>query len=388
MRKHILAGKRFLFVFCSLGLGGAERQGMLLARYLNSLGCDVRVWGNDGPGLIAEQCEEVGIPWAIHRFRWPCRKSSLVRDGFRMVRALRQERPNVILTYTKWANVSCGLTWRLSPAEVCIWGQRDIHWLRGDAVERFAYRGVSAVICNAEHEVDYLRQTLGETPVPVSVVHNGINLAACTKTRAEWRAELGIEKDITVATMVANFRPEKDHLTLLHAWRKLLATISEGQTRPYLLLAGAPLESQKSVQIVASTLGLLDTVKFLGQVRDISGLLDASDIGVLTSTHEGLSNAIIEYMASGLPVVATDLPGNHEALGDDPQQPFCEAGNPDSLVAGLQPLLNFPNLRKKLGTRNRQRASAEFSIDAMCEKTVAIIVDLLNHRHCGERAYL
>lgn len=172
---QILAGKRILFVFCSLELGGAERQGMHLASYLKSLGCDVRVWGNlAGLGLVVEKCNDAGIPWAIHRFLWPCRKSSLLRDGWCVLRALRRERPDVILTYTTWPNVGCGLTWRWSPAKVCIWGQRSVNDLQGHPVERFAYRRVSAVVCNADHQVNYLRQTLGETRAPVSVVHNGL----------------------------------------------------------------------------------------------------------------------------------------------------------------------------------------------------------------------
>jgi glycosyltransferase involved in cell wall biosynthesis len=183
--------------------------------------------------------------------------------------------------------------------------------------------------------------------------------------------------------MVANFRPVKDHPILLHAWRNVLANIPKGKTPPRLLLAGAPQESFTTVQQLANNLGLLDTVNFLGQVQDVSGLLAASDIGILTSTNEGLSNSILEYMASGLPVVATDLPGNREVLGDDPQQIFCKPGEPDSLAARLQVFLNNPDLRQKLGTHNRQRALAEFSIDTMCEKTVGLIGDLLDTRQCG-----
>ena len=160
------------------------------------------------------------------------------------------------------------------------------------------------MICNAAHEVQYLRHTLGETSAPVFVVHNGIELEPCEKTRAEWRAELGISEDVTVATMLANFRPEKDHPTLLHAWRRLLGTIAHGQSRPRLLLAGAPQETYPAVRQLASCLGLLDTVSFPGQMRDVSGLLAASDVGILSTESEGLPNAVLEYMAGGLPVIA------------------------------------------------------------------------------------
>lgn len=144
-----MAGKRFLFVFYALELGGAERQDLHLTRYLMRLGCDVPVWSNHaGTGLVVDHCNDAGIPWAIRRFRWPFRKSSLLRDGWRMVRALHQERPGVILAYTAWPNVGCGITWRWSAAKVCIWGQRNTNDLWGDAAERFAYtyRRFSAVI--------------------------------------------------------------------------------------------------------------------------------------------------------------------------------------------------------------------------------------------------
>lgn len=379
-----MEGKRFLFVLCGFDLGGAESQALHFARYLKNLGCDVRIWGHHhhyrGPERVIDECNAAGIPWAVYRFRWPCRKTALVRDAWRMMRGLQRERPDVILPYLPWPSVGCGLVWRLSPAKVCIWGQRNTCDLRGDAVERFAYRRSSAVICNAEHEVDYLRQTLGETRAPVYVVYNDIDLAPSQKTRAKWREELGILEDTTVATMVANFRPQKDHPTLLRAWKRILETKIHKQTQPHLLLAGAPQQSYAAVYQLANSLGLLDSVIFLGQVNDVAGLLAASDIGVLTTAHEGLPNAVIEYMASGLPVVATDLPGNREALGDDPQQPFCKLGNHDSLASQLRVLLYDPDLRQKLGFRNRQRALEEFSIDGMCEKMVGIVSDLLNSR--------
>jgi len=381
-----IRGKRILFVFCSLELGGAERQGMHLARYLKNLGCDVRVWGHLGHGLVEQECDEAGIPWAIHRFLWPCRKSSLVRDGWRVLRALRRDRPDVILPYTAWANMSCGLTWRLSPAKVCIWSQRNVHDMRGHPLERFAYRRVSAVVCNAAHEVDYLRRTLGETPAPVSIVHNGVELVPRIRTRAAWREELGVGEDTTVAAMVANFRSVKDHPTLLHAWRKVLAATPAGQSRPRLLLAGAPQDSYDAVRQLASSLGLLDTVHFLGQIKDISGLLAATDIGILASNHEGLPNVVIEYMAGGLPVVATDLPGTREALGDDSQQQLCKLGDPDSLAGQLQALLNEPDLRRQLGMRNQRRAAQEFSVDKMCQTTADLISDLLGGHAATGRA--
>jgi len=373
-----LAGKRVLFVFCALELGGAERQGTYLARHLKQSGCDVRVWSTHaGSGPVTAACEELGIPWAVHRFRWPCRKSSLVRDGLRFVKELRRERPDVILSYTTWPNVGCGLLWRWTPAKLCIWGQRSVNDLRGDAIERLAYRHVSAVICNARHQVDFLRGRLGETPAPVSVIHNGVDLPAPQRTREEWRHDLGIPLDAPVVAMVANFRAEKDHPTLLRAWKELTAVMPEGVPKPRLLLAGARQTAYATVRALASELQLGDSVVFLNQVGDVSGLLAASDIGVLVSTHEGLPNAVLEYMACGLPVVATDIPGNREALGANAQGLLCPAGHPQALGSILRELISNPELRQVVGCRNRCRAAAEFSVQAMCERTAVVITGLL-----------
>ena len=374
---ELLAGKRILFVFCTMELGGAERQGLNLARYLKNLGCDVRVWGHLGSGLVEQKCDEAGIPWAIHRFRWPCRKISLMRDGWGMLRAIRKERPDVILSYTIWSNMSCGLTWRWSPAKVCIWGQRNVNDLSGHPLERYAFQRVSTVVCNAEHQVGYIRQNLGKTKAPVSVVHNGIHLDPVIKPRDEWRKELKVDKDAVAVTMVANFRFQKDHQTLLTAWKKLLATLQENQPHPYLLLAGSPQQTYDIVYQLAVDLNLKDSVYFLGQVRDISGLLQASDIGVLISKHEGLSNSVLEYMASGLPVVATDHPGNREALGNEEHIQFCKANDSDDLTNQLHALVADPDLRHRLGKRNQGRAEKKFSLNAMCEATTGIIVELL-----------
>jgi len=370
-----LAGKRVLFVFCSFELGGAERQGLHLARHLQGLGCDVHAWStSDGPGLVLDACRQADIPCEVRRFRWPCRKSSLARDGWRFLRALRRIRPDVILSYTTGPNIACGMTWRWSPADICLWGQRNDGDVRGDAVTRYAFRRVSGIICNAAHEVDMLREALGASPAPVSVVHSGVLPGAAQRSREEWRAELEIAPETVVVTMLANFRPVKDHATLLRAWGRVLASMPEGTSPPRLLLAGAPLQSHASVRrAVEEDDSHGGTIRILGQVRDVWGLLGAGDIGVLASEREGLSSAVLEYMASGLPVVACDLPGNREALGDANAQQFFPSGDTKTLADRVTQLILHRDQRLHLGQTNRQRAVAQFSLERMCDETVAII---------------
>lgn len=377
-----LTGKRVLFVLCGFELGGAERQALHFARHLKSRGVEVTVWGHHhrhvGPERVIAMCEDAGIPWAERKFRWPCGKLALLRDSWRLWWGLCREHPDAILAYTTWPNVGCGLVWRWSPARVFIWGQRNCEDLRGDALERMAYRTASAVICNAGHEVDYLDAVIGRTSAPIHVVHNGTDLPPPQMTAAAWRANLGIPAEAMVFTMLANFRHgQKDHPTLLHAWAQVLAAQPPGSQKPHLVLAGAPQDSHEAVLTLAGELNILDSLHAPGHVTDVAGLLAASDVGVLATTYEGLPNAVLEYMMAGLPVVASDVPGVREGLGPDSAAPLCPPGDVAALAAALLALVGDPARRRALGARNREHAATRFSLEAMCGAMTGILEDAL-----------
>ena len=371
----MLEGKRILFFLPALELGGAERQAFYLARHLQSLGCDIRVWGNNGPGLASDWLEALGIPWKIQPSTWPCRKKHYLRflwRVFKTAQTLREERPDVILAYCARPCISTGLASLFSKHIAFIWCQRDIY-LPKDIIARYAFSRADLVLCNANHEVEYLRNTLGDIKAPIHVVYNGIELSSCEKTREKWRAELNIPQDATVVLMVANFRYQKDHPTLLRAWNRVLSKLKFHKTSAYLLLAGAHQESYQAVFRLAAEQGVLQSVKFLGQVKDISGLLASSDIGILSTPNEGLSNSVLEYMASGLPVVASDIPGNREALGGYfDEQLYCP-GDVQELTKKLSSMIHSPERRQTLGVFNQRRAKREFSIEVMCNLMTEII---------------
>jgi len=377
-----LRAKKVLFVLCGFDLGGAERQALYFARHLKGLGCKVVVWGHHhyktGNELVINECEMLNIPWAEYKFRWPCGKKAFLRDTFRLLVGLYKERPDIIIPYLPWPSVGCGLVWRLSPAKICFWGQRNRNDLRGDAIEKFAYCQVSAVICNAQHEVSYLERLLCRSRKTIYVVHNGIELKIPEKNRGAWCNDLGIKDNSFIVTMLANFRAQKDHPTLLRAWRILVQRFPKLKKRLRLVLAGAPQDSFDSVKYLSQELELYDSVIFPGQVRDVSGLLIASDIGVLATHNEGLPNAILEYMTCGLPVVATDILGNREALGDNFEFQLYRQNDVDDLVAKLMSLITSTELRQTLGTSNQRRAQAEFSIEVMCKRMTAVVNNAIN----------
>jgi glycosyltransferase involved in cell wall biosynthesis len=378
----MLNGNRILFYLPALEMGGAERQAIYLARHLKNLGCDIRVWGNNGPGLASEWLEAMGIPWKIMPSTWPCRKRYYFRFLWRVVstvHALREERPDVILAYCARPCISAGLASLFIKHIVFIWCQRDIY-LPKDIVTKYAFSRADLVLCNANHEVKYLRNTFGEIKAPIYVIYNGIELSSCEKTSENWRAELNIPQDATVVSMVANFRSQKDHTTLLRAWKQVSSKLKFHKTSAYLLLAGAYQESYQQVFRLVAELDLSQSVEFLGQVNDISGLLAVSDIGVLSSPNEGLSNSILEYMASGLPVVASDIPGNREALGGHFDEQLYRPGDVQNLTDKLFAMIHSPERRQLLGAFNQKRANTEFSIEVMCKRMTTIVSNSIGNK--------
>ena len=142
------------------------------------------------------------------------------------------------------------------------------------------------------------------------------------------------------------------------------------------MLAGAPQESYDTVKEQCETLGLSSSVSFAGQVRDVSGLLGATDVGVLSTFHEGMPNAVMEYMAAGIPVLATDIPGARELLGPISELQLFPRGDVTSLSKQLRLMFNDVGLRHELGNQNRELADREYSVRAMCTKTTEFLIDL------------
>jgi len=367
-----------VFVFETLNLGGAERQGLLLARHLKVNGGAVSVLALTSSGPAIELCERYGLPWQVIG----ADEGTGLRDWLsclRLIRALRQIRPDLIMSYTTPPNVLCGRIWRWTGARACIWNQRDEgrHLLSANRVQARAIRRVSRVISNSRHAADFLSQTFGLERSAIRVVQNGVELAPPQRSRDAWRQELGLRDGDLAVCMPANLHPHKDHRTLIQAWRQVVNAIDASDKKAILVLAGAFVSTAEMLQALATELGLKDRVRFLGQVRDMPGLLQAMDLGVFSSKHEGVPNGVLECMAAGLAVAATDIHGIREALGEANQPWLSPPDNADGLASRVLALLNDPGLRQSVGAHNRQRAQTEFSPERMTRDMVALMREVL-----------
>lgn len=372
----MLAEKRILIVLPGLELGGAERQALLLARHLaHQEEAQVQVWGLNFPGHVVDICEAERIPTRLVRMSWSRDWIMRCKAWARFTMALRQARPDIILPYSVRPNVLCGTIWRMTGAQLCIWNQRDegLNDRVDRRFQRWAVRQVPRFVSNSRRGKEFLIHTLGVIPDKVHVINNGVELALPEANRATWRNRLNVSEDCFLVCMVANLHHNKDHATLLHAWRIVLDELKEINYSAHLLLAGQHGNTYESLVRITSELALDRNVHFLGIVKDITGLLKASDVAVFSSRSEGVPNGALESMAAGLAVVGTDIPGIREAVGPSNYAFLAPPGNAAVLADRIIELARNAQQRERIGALNKLRIEQEFSPQQMVNAMTSLI---------------
>lgn len=210
--------------------------------------------------------------------------------------------------------------------------------------------------------------------VPCQVIYNGIDLQKFDREAGlDFASPPSIQLGARVICLVARLHPVKGVDILLDAF----AIISYAFNGVELWIVGDGLEKEK-LKGRAEQLGIDSKVIFWGHQEKISPILHHATIGVLSSHVEGLPNAIIEYMAAKLPVVATDVGGNSEAVVHGKTGLLVPAGNAPALADAILTILGDPNLAKKYGQEGRQHVTELFTLKRMVQETEALYEKLLS----------
>lgn len=368
----MLSGWRIVFMLGNLELGGAERQALLLARHLvEHEEAQVEVWGLHKSGPVAEICEQLGIPTQVVPFPLV---GHAISEMVNTCQLLRDAKPDILLPYTLRPNVHCGLIWMNTGARLCVWNQRDegLH-LSARSVEAMAARQTPLFISNSTAGARFLIDKFGIDPAKVHVIPNGVALAAPELDRRAWRERLGVDERCFVACMVANLHANKDHATLLHAWRKVVSEFEARGRKALLVLAGRHDGAYESLVSLATELKIDDSVQFIGPVSDVAELLGAVDVSVFSSRSEGCPNAVLESMAAGLPVAGTDIEGIREVVGPAGARFLAAPGDSDALAAVLMTFANDRQMCVETGAQNRERVRNNYDPLRMCKETAALL---------------
>jgi sugar transferase (PEP-CTERM/EpsH1 system associated) len=280
----------------------------------------------------------------------------------RLAGVLRELSPCVVHT-RNWAGMDGVVAARLAGIRAVVHGEHG--WGVDDPlgtsrrrirVRRFLSRWTRFFLCVSQDLERWLREDV-RVRCPVIQIYNGVDMSAFAgaPTGAEVKAELGLRPDALLVGFVGRLDLIKDHPTLFRAF----ARVRERFPHAELLCVG------DGPDRAAIERELVPGVHLLGTRYDVPRIVRALDLFVLTSKNEGISNTILEAMASGLPVVATRVGGNPELVEDGTTGRLFPVGDVDALAKALSDYLAEPALRAAHGAAGRDRALRRFGTPAM-----------------------
>lgn len=351
---------RVLHLIDSLILAGAEALVKDMVPRMRARGADVSVAvlkQLDSP--FEQELREKGIPFL------PTALGGIYTPGHLLT--LRRHIPDfdVVHVYlfpaqlfAPIAQILAGSSVPLVLSEGTPHHRRRKKWLH--PLEVWMYRRYAAVACASEAIATSLKEWLPGINSKITVIENGIDVQKFQQAKPVSRESAGISNGNCVLVYVASFQPRKDHANLLQAMAHIsdadLLLVGDGDLRPQL-------------ERLAHTLGIAERVHFLGRRTDVAELLKMADIYVHPPAFEGFGIAAAEAMAAGKPIVATNVPGLAQVVGD--AAVLVPPSDPVALAMQISALMKSRERQHQLGDLAAQRARI-FSI----ENTVSAYIDL------------
>jgi glycosyltransferase involved in cell wall biosynthesis len=231
------------------------------------------------------------------------------------------------------------------------------------------------VIANSEAVRQDVLHTEGMPAEKVIVIHNGLETDRYRQPRNSSLRQSVVAEAGPVAVVVANFIAYKGHRYFLEAWSRVVAS----HPHAVALLAGDGPE-RPACEAIANELGISRRVRFLGTRHDVPALLAAADLLVHPSLEEGFCNAIVEAMAAGLPVVATSVGGNPEAVVDGETGYLVPPRDAAALAEAITRVWSRADGGRAMGQAGSARARTEFDVGRMVSAYETVYANLLARR--------
>lgn len=358
-------GLRILHVVHGLPRGGLENGVVNLLNGLPRGQFEQAVCCLDRRGEMADRIQSDVPLWTLNRGRHD------LRAPFRLAGIIREWRPHVVhcRNWSSWMDAVLGRLLARGDSRL-VWSFHGfIDADRLPARRRWASRALAGItdelfaVCRdaAQRYAD----RAGIDPRRFEVIYNGVDLERFrpAEDRAALRRSLGMDEQRRVLLTVASLIPVKGHADLLRA----LAMLGRlGVELPEVWLVGeGPLRPE--LESLVADLRLGPHVHMPGHSDQVPGFLSASDLFVLPSRLEGMSNAILEAMAAGLPVVARAVGGNPELVVDGVTGALCRPNEVAAMAEAIGRLLLDPALGIRMGQAGRKRAERVFSIQTMLD---------------------
>jgi L-malate glycosyltransferase len=373
--------RKVFFLLDSLNVGGTETQAVELATRLDPARYDVTLGCLRARGPLLEKLTGSAVDLREFYPKGGFDSPGGIYQMFRLALFLRRGGFQIVHTHDLYANLLGIPSAVLARVPVIISSQRDLSHLGLYRTRRRVWlrrlQNLSAVVLtNANAVRDGLSAEKQIAAGKIRVIYNGVDLerfGAKTRDRS-WLAPNAEQEKWVV--LVGNMHDDvKGHACLIAAARAVAREFPGVR----FVLAGEGEQRGNFEQQVAQ-LGLERNFLFLGRRDDVPCLLASCDIAVLPSKAEGLPNAVLEYLAAGLPTVASRVGGNAEIVQDGKTGLLVPPDDPSALAEALLRLLRDPGFAATLGGLGREYVTSEFSFRRMIENTDQLYTELLRQR--------
>lgn len=362
-----------LFLVTQMERAGAQKAILSLAADIDAQGHQVCVVTMYDKGGCAESLQqEWNLPIVDLKMKDPgerhplAKLSHFVRGLWRLRRLMRERSIDVLQTFSHYSNMIGPPVGSISGVPIRVSSQRASlreapTWLRriDAAVANSSCVHMMTAVSDATRR--FCIEEEGIRPEKLLTIRNGINPqpwlpADSPDQRRDRRRELGIGADAGVVTTISRLHPQKGHRFLLDAAENILAL---NPACRFLIVGDG--ESRGEIEAAVRARGLQAAIHLLGVRSDIPQLLWLSDVFVLPSLWEGLPNVLLEAMAAGIPVVATDVDGVSEIVDDGKTGILIPPKDPDAIASAVNRLLHDEALADSLRRAARQAVTERFS---------------------------
>ena len=352
-------------------LGGGERIVLKLAALLPQYGyrASILTFSADpaSAGLQSPPCSVYLLP--LQRTY----DLTALRGSLELRKFLREQKIRIVQTFFESSDLWAGFVTKAMSSAKLIWSRRDMGILRTGkhhAAYRLMARAPDRVFAVSEQVRRHCIDVDGIKPSRVQTIYNGLDLADWSSTSSAAK----LEGEVLVAT-VGNIRRVKGHDVFIRA----AASVAAQFPKVTFSIAGDVLEPDyfAELQVLVRDLNLSDRFRFAGGVKDLREHLATADVFVLPPRSEGFSNAIVEAMAASLPVVATNVGGNAEAVQDGVSGVIVPAEDSGALAAAIVHLLSNPAKARQMGAEGKRLVAEKFTTEAMMTQIINVYGSLL-----------
>ena len=362
---------RVLFLIPTLDRSGSEKQLSLLAAGLPRNEFDIRVVCLTRGGSYEKELQRAGIPVDILHKRMKLDPIVL----WRLRQVISEFKPHIIHTWLTAANSYGRLVGCWMKIPVTIATERCVDRWKSPwhfPVDRWLSKKTDRLVVNSQGVAKFYRDH-GVSGDRIQVIVNGIDPIKSQKyDRKRIREQIQLPEDACVIGYVGRLATQKRIRDLIWAADILKLVLP----KVYLLIVGDGPQRHQLRQF-ARDCQILDRVKFFGHCEEVESLYSAMDVFWLGSEYEGMPNSVMEAMASGLPVVATNVPGVNELVIEGKTGYLIPVGDRAEMAQKTFRLFENPSLAQQFGNSGRLRMEQFFSTQDMIESHVSLYRELL-----------